>query len=151
MNTPAPTASANARVIKRKLPIRPLFHQTDMMGVIHNAVYLLWFEEGRLQIMTEVLPIAEALDLGVGTPVIENHCAYLKSVRYGDPLVLITSHVIQPVYAGRLVFEHSLVHEKFKTEMARGYSSITLVTMRDGQLVKTWPADLWNRYQQLPG
>jgi len=31
------------RLIKRKLSIQPCFHQTDMMGVIHNSVYFLWF------------------------------------------------------------------------------------------------------------
>lgn len=142
-------AAPAAHLIKRKLAIRPQFHQTDMMGVIHNSVYLLWFEEGRLQIMLEVLPFEEALKLGITMPVIENICQYLKPVQYGDPLVLFTTHLVQPVYEGRLTFEHSLVHEKFKTEMASGRSVATLVDARNGQLIKQWPEHLWCRYQDL--
>lgn len=119
------------------------------MGVIHNAEYFHWFEEGRLQIMLEILPFEEALRIGVAMPVIENLCRYLKPVRFGDPLILFTTHSIQPVYEGRLVFEHSLVHEKQKTEMAAGRTVATLLDMKSGQLVKEWPADLWRRYQAL--
>jgi acyl-CoA thioester hydrolase len=142
---PAPVA----HLIKRKLAIRPQFHQTDMMGVIHNSAYLLWFEEGRLQIMLEILPFAEALKLGITMPVVENFCQYLKPVQFGDSLVLFTTHVVQPVYEGRLTFEHSLVHEKYKTEMASGRSLATLVDARSHQLIKQWPEHLWQRYQAL--
>lgn len=131
------------------MPIRPAFHQTDLMGVIHNAVYLLWFEEGRLEIMLEVLPIEEALELGVAMPVVENVCRYHKPVHLGDPLVLYTTHRIQPTYEGRLVFEHSLVHEKQKVEMASGQTMTTLVDSRTNQLIKAWPPAIWRRYQEL--
>ncbi len=137
------------RWIKRRIPIRPAFHQTDLMRVIHNAVYLLWFEEGRLEIMLEVLPIEEALELGVAMPVVENVCRYHKPVRLGDPIVLYTTHRIQPTYEGRLVFEHSLVHEKQKVEMASGQTVTTLVDYRTNQLIKEWPPAIWQRYQEL--
>lgn len=137
------------RIIRRKIPIRPRFHETDMMGVIHNSEYLRWFEEGRLQIMMEVLPMEDALKLAVATPVVRNVCDYLRAVKFGMPLVLITTHEIQSGYEGRLVFEHCLVHEKQKTEMARGESVITLVSLRTQQLVKTWPEMVWERYQLL--
>ena len=98
---------AKGRWIKRKLPIRPAFHQTDLMGVIHNSVHFLWFEEGRLQILFDVLPLEEAMALGVAMPVVENVCHYHRPVRFGDPLLLYTTHVVLPAYAGRLGFEHS--------------------------------------------
>jgi len=140
---------SSARLIKRRLPIRPLFHQTDMMGVIHNAQYFLWFEEGRLQIATEILPIDEALRLNVAMPVVRNLCEYHKPVRYGDPLVLYTTHRIQPAYEGRLEFRHSLVHETTKIEVAGGVTEATLVDFRTHRLIKDWPADVWRRYQEL--
>jgi acyl-CoA thioester hydrolase len=137
------------RLIKRKLPLQPAFHQTDMMGVIHNSVYFLWFEEGRLQIMLEVLSVAEALRLGVMMPVVENVCRYRKPVQFGDPLLLYTTHHLQPVYEGRLLFNHYLIHAKQKTAMATGHSVTTLVDARTKRLIKAWPDDLWRRYQAL--
>ena len=142
-------APSRGRWIKRKLAIRPAFHQTDLMGVIHNSVHFLWFEEGRLQILFDVLPLDEALSLGVAMPVVENVCHYHRPVKFGDPLLLCTTHAVQPAYEGRLVFEHSLVHEKQKIEMAGGRSAVTLVDQRTGQLVKQWPEHVWRRYQAL--
>jgi len=119
------------------------------MGVIHNSVHFLWFEEGRLQIMLEVMPMDEAMVLGVAMPVVENHCEYHRAVRFGDPLLLISTHQMQSTYEGRLIFRHSLVHEKQKTEMASGYTVTTLLDYRTNQLVKEWPESAWQRYQRL--
>jgi acyl-CoA thioester hydrolase len=144
-----PSEPTGSRLIKRRLSIQPAFHQTDLMGVIHNSVHLLWFEDGRLQILFEILPLAEAMELGIALPVVENTCQYHAPVRFGDPLLLFTTHRIQPVYDGRLVFAHSLVHEKQKIEMASGMSAVTLIHHRTGQLVKDWPGAAWERYQAL--
>ena len=119
------------------------------MGVVHNSVYFLWFEEGRLQILFDVLPLDEAVRLNVAMPIVENVCHYHQPVRFGDPLLLFTSHCIAPAYEGRLVFEHSLVHAKQKIELASGRSVATLVEARTHQLIKEWPADVWQRYQAL--
>ena len=141
--------AAPGRLIKRRIPITPAFHETDMMGVVHNSVYFLWFEQGRLQIMLEVLPIEEALALGVAMPVVENVCHYRKPVKFGAPLLLYTTHHIQPAYEGRLVFHHYLIHEKHRTAMAWGQTATTLVEANTNRLVKDWPTDLWQRYQAL--
>ena len=146
MNSPA---SSESRLIKRKLSLAPLFHQTDMMGVIHNSVYFLWFEEGRMQILLEILPIEEALRLGAAMPVVENVCHYRKPVKFGMPLQLYTTHRLEPAYHGRLVFKHYLLHEKLRTEMAWGESVVTLVDYRANQLIKAWPQSVWQRYQAL--
>ena len=140
---------SRGRLIKRKLSIQPCFHQTDMMGVIHNSVYFLWFEEGRMQILLEALPLEEALGLGIAMPVVQNTCHYRKSVKFGYPLLLYTTHHIQSFYEGRLVFNHYLMHEKEKTAMAFGQSVTTLLDMRTQRLVKEWPEKLWQRYQLL--
>jgi len=136
-------------LIKRKLPIQPAFHETDMMGVVHNSNYFLWFERGRLEIMQEVLPVEEALKLDVFMPVVENLCHYRKPVKYGMPLLLYTSHHLQRTYQGRLVFSHYLIHEKMRTAMAFGQTAITMVDARTNKLLKEWPAEIWRCYQAL--
>jgi len=137
------------RRVKRKLRLTPAFRQIDMMGIVHNSQYLIWFEEGRLQLILDVLSMEDAIRWQVAMPVIENHCFYRKPVRYDDPLVLHTTHRVQDVYEGRFVFEHSLVHEKTKVEMASGQTVTTLVNMKTGELVREWPVDVWARYQSL--
>jgi len=120
-----------------------------MMGVIHNANYFRWFEQGRLQILFEVLPLAEALQLGLFMPVVENSCHYRKPVKFGMPLLLYTSHHLQPAYEGRLVFSHYLIHERQRTAMAFGQTVMTFVEAATNKLIKDWPAGLWERYQGL--
>jgi acyl-CoA thioester hydrolase len=141
--------ASNGRLIKRKLYFQPAFHETDMMGVIHHSNYFLWFEQGRLEIMLEVLPLEQAMKLGLFMPVVENLCHYRKPVKFGMPLLLYTSHHLQTSYEGRLVFNHYLIHEKQRTPMAFGQTAMTLVEARTNKLVKEWPADVWQRYQAL--
>ena len=137
------------RAIRRRLQITPAFHQVDMMGVVHNVQYFYWFEQGRLQIMEELMSLSASVKLGVAMPVVENQCLYRKPVRYGDPLVLLTVHHCLSAWEGRLVFSHSLVHRKLKTEMACGRTTTTLIELATGRLVKQWSEDLWRRYQAL--
>ncbi len=89
------------------------------------------------------------MKIGVVMPVIRAECVYKKPVRYGDPLILYTTHVRQSTYEGKLLFTHALVHEKKKTEMATGETVTTLVRLESGRLVKDWPPDLWERYLAL--
>ena len=71
------------------------------MSVVHNVQYFYWFEQGRLQIMEELLSLEASLKLGVAMPVVENQCSYQRPVRYGDPLVLLTEHQRPSAWEGR--------------------------------------------------
>jgi acyl-CoA thioester hydrolase len=149
MEALASQAQPKGRLIKRKLSLQAAFHQIDMMGVAHNSVYFLWFEQGRLQIMLEVLPWEMTQQLGVVMPVVENRCHYRKPVRFGDPLLLYTTHRVQPAYQGRLTFHHYLIHQRQRAALACGQTVTTLVETRSQRLVKQWPQKIWDRYQAL--
>jgi acyl-CoA thioester hydrolase len=144
-----PLPQSKGRLIKRKRVIQPAFHETDMMGVIHNSNYFLWFEQGRLQILFEVLTVEEAMKIGLLMPVVENICHYRKPVKFGMPLLLYTTHNIQSAYEGRLVFSHYLIHEKHRTAMAFGQTAVTMLSTQTNKLIKEWPAEIWRRYQAL--
>ena len=55
----------------------PAFLSGGYDGVVHNAEYFRWFEEGRLQIMTDIISIDCVSQHGYAFPVIENTCRYL--------------------------------------------------------------------------
>lgn len=137
------------RRIVRKLIIEPEFHQVDIMGLVHNAAYFYWFEKGRLEILWDILPFEEAVRLRLGLPVVRHICNYRNAARFGDRLVLTTSHELLPRYEGRLVFQHSLMHETRKTEIAEAETTLTIMDMQALQLVREFPADVWTRYQKL--
>ena len=135
--------------IKRKIEIRPKFHQADMMGVIHNVEYFQWFEEGRLQIMLEILSMDEAMRLDIAMPVVESFCSYKCPSRFGDVLTLYTTHSRLDVYEGRLRFDHLLVNSNNRKEIASGHTVTTLIKMSTTRLLKKWSGELWERYQAL--
>ena len=137
------------RVISRKITIEPEFHQVDMMGMAHNAAYFLWFEKGRLALLWEILPFDEAVRRRIGLPVVRHVCDYRKAARYGDRLILTTTHEMLTHYEGRLLFRHSLIHETNKSEIATAETALTIVDMQTGQLVREFPEELWQRYKAL--
>lgn len=144
-----PVAQQRIRCITRKLVIEPDFNQIDMMGVAHNAAYFYWFERGRLAILWQILPLEEAICLGIAMPVVRQTCEYRKAVRYGDRLILTTSHEVLRQYEGRFIFKHSLMHETTKMEAASSEVDLVVLDLRSGQLLRDLPSAMWERYQAL--
>ncbi len=137
------------RRIVRKLLIEPEFHQVDIMGVVHNGAYFYWFEKGRLAILWSILPFEESVRLHLGLPVVRHVCNYRNAAHFGDRLVLTTTHELLEHYEGRLVFHHSLMHETRKIEIAEAETTLTIMDMQTGQLVREFPPEVWERYRSL--
>ncbi|HBW82601.1 MAG: hypothetical protein CMD92_09980 [Gammaproteobacteria bacterium] len=74
-----------------EFPVR--YAETDAMGVVHHANYLLYFEEGRSQYMRDLgsdYALVEAS--GYQLPVTEATLRYIRSTRYGER-VRIRTHI----------------------------------------------------------
>ena len=140
---------SEGRLIKRKTRITPKLYELDMQGVVYNGHYFKWFDQARFEIILEMISVPEILETGLTFMIAENHCEYKNYVSYGEPLILYTSHRIQPVYQGRLLFEHTIIHEKKKTEIANGYSNLVVVNQKTKQLIKEMPDFIWQRYIKL--
>lgn len=71
--------------------VRVLYRDTDQMGVVYYANYLVWFEVGRTEFLRELgisYKVLEQNDLLL--PVIETYCKYKQPARYDDELKIIT-------------------------------------------------------------
>ena len=135
--------------ITRRAEVRVEFHHVDMMQVVHNSHYLRWFEIGRLAVMEDIFPMTWAVENGIATPVVMNHCDYLWPAVYGDTLVVTTKHRMSDRWEGRFLFNHSISNKKNKRELCRGQSAITVVDMNNARLVKEIPDEAWERYRSL--
>jgi acyl-CoA thioester hydrolase len=71
------------------VPIRPRYAETDQMGVVHHAVYPVWFEVAR-----------SALSHAAGVPV----CRYRRPARYDDDVTVWVR--VGSVASRRVVFEY---------------------------------------------
>lgn len=141
--------NSEGRLIRRKIKITPKLYELDMQGVVYNGHYFKWFDQARFEIILEMISIDEIVETGLTFMIAENHCVYKNYVSYGEPLVLYTTHRIQSIYQGRITFEHCIMHEKKKIEIANGYSTLVVVNQKTKQLIKEMPDFLWQRYLSL--
>ncbi|MFB6467761.1 acyl-CoA thioesterase [Cytobacillus sp. Hz8] len=65
--------------------IQVRYAETDQMGVVYHANYLVWMELGRTKIIEELgFNYAELEKDGIISPVIDIQASYKKPVRYGE-------------------------------------------------------------------
>jgi len=71
--------------------LRVRYAETDRMGAVYHANYLVWFEVGRTDWLRQSGWTYRDMEAeGFGLPVIEAHCAYKQPVRYDDEVSIDT-------------------------------------------------------------
>ncbi len=71
--------------------VRVRYAETDRMGVVYYANYLVWFEVGRTEWLRETgWTYREMEQEGIALPVIEAHCEYRQPARYDDDIEIRT-------------------------------------------------------------
>ena len=67
------------------------FAETDAQGVVHNAVYLVWFEIARIDYLARFQGgYPELRAKGIEALTIESHVRYLSPARFDDRLTIHT-------------------------------------------------------------
>ena len=101
--------------------IRVRYAETDQMGVVYYANYLIWFEVAR----TDLLRVSgwsyrEMEAEGYSLPVIEAHCSYRQSARYDDELdIRARGTLLSPV---RVRFNYEVVRRADEVVLAEGHT-----------------------------
>ncbi|MDQ3070549.1 MAG: acyl-CoA thioesterase [Acidobacteriota bacterium] len=71
--------------------LRVRYAETDRMGVVYYANYLVWFEVARADLLRALgWTYREMEESGVSLPVIEARCQYRAPARYDDEIVIHT-------------------------------------------------------------
>jgi acyl-CoA thioester hydrolase len=84
---PAPPAHLTSR-----MPLRVRFCETDLMGIVHHANYLLYFEAGRIDWMhRRGVEYVEWAKRGFHLPVVEARLRYRKAARFDEALIVETT------------------------------------------------------------
>lgn len=72
-------------------PITVRYGETDMMGVVHHANYVLYFEDARTKLLSGLgFPYHEIEEAGFMSPVVSVQLNYAKPLRFGDSPVVRT-------------------------------------------------------------
>jgi acyl-CoA thioester hydrolase len=101
--------------------VRVRYAETDTMGVVYYANYLVWFEIGRTDLLRQSGWSYREMELeGFSLPVIEAHCDYKQPARYDDEIdVRTTGALVSPV---RLRFEYEVARRSDGALLASGYT-----------------------------
>ena len=101
--------------------IRVRYAETDKMGVVYYANYLVWFEVARTDLLRQAGWSYREMEAGgYVLPVVEAHCAYRQSARYDDELDIRTRGLmLSPV---RLRFDYQVVRAADEALLAEGHT-----------------------------
>ena len=104
----------------RTTRVRVRYAETDRMGVVYYANYLVWFEVGRTEWLRETgWTYREMEQDGVALPVIEAHCEYRQPARYDDDIEIRTqAGLVTPI---RIRFDYEVVRAD-QMVVASGYT-----------------------------
>lgn len=101
--------------------VRVRYAETDKMGVVYYANYLVWFEVGRCEWLRPTGSSYRQLEAeGTILPVIEAHCEYRRPLRYDDEVeIRARGTMLSPV---RLRFDYEVVRSGAAEPSAVGWT-----------------------------
>ena len=102
------------KISSREIEVR--YAETDQMGVVYHANYLVWMELGRTQLIKELgFNYAEMEKDGIISPVLDIQASYKKPLRYGDTATIKT-----------WVEEYDGIRSVYKYEIYNGEGELAL-------------------------
>ena len=112
-------SSASATI--RRTRVRVRYAETDRMGVVYYANYLVWFEVGRTEWLRSTgWSYREMEHDGISLPVIDVQCEYLQPARYDDEIEIRTrAAILTPV---RIRFDYEVVRAADDVVTAVGHT-----------------------------
>ena len=101
--------------------VRVRYAETDKMGIVYYAHYLVWFEVGRTDWLRQSGSTYRTMeDDGLALPVIEAHCEYKTGAKYDDELeIRTTARLMSPV---RLAFDYTIIRQTDGQPVASGHT-----------------------------
>jgi acyl-CoA thioester hydrolase len=98
-------AAAEGSVVTGLTEIRVRVADTDLMGVVYNSNYLVWFEIGRTELLrARGTSYAEVEERGFSLPVTEAQFKVRRPARYDDLLTVETK--VEQLQSRKVVFSY---------------------------------------------
>ncbi len=131
---------AEQRLVETTFFVR--YAETDQMGMVHHAEYLVWFEEGRSAWMRAFgRNYADFEAEGFFLPVSEVHARFLAPARYGRQVTVRTWPEVLRSRMVKLAYE--VVDAETDQTLVTGYTRHVCMT-REGQVVRL--PEAWRRF-----
>lgn len=104
-------------IVYYPVPVRARYAETDQMGIVHHAVYPVWFETARTELSRAVgLPYRSWEEQGILLMVSELSCSYRAPARYDDEVTILVG--VSEVASRAVTFSYRVVgpHGKLLAE-----------------------------------
>ena len=146
MSTDSNAEADRGRQVTVDIEVR--YAETDQMGIVHHAVYPVWFELARTRLCTETgYHYAQIEELGYFLMVSGVEVRYLKGAHYGDT-VAITCW-LHEIRSRTLRFGYE-VQRADGTDVARGFTDHVWVERESGKACRI-PAELKEPFYRVAG
>lgn len=117
------------------------YAETDQMGVVHHANYILYLEEARTAYMAQLgCPYGAVEKRGVGLAVRKVEMRYRAPALYEDELTVHTR--VSGVRAASVAFEYDIVRETDGTRIASGMTELACIDLEGSRSPRMLPVDL---------
>lgn len=125
--------------------IRVRYAETDKMGVVYHANYLVWFEIGRTDHLKEIgINYRELEEMGIMVPVLEVSCKYIQPARYDDLITVDT--VISEVGKAKFKFKYEIKRDIDGALLVRGETTHLFVDKNFKPLnLKKQNPEIWEK------
>jgi acyl-CoA thioester hydrolase len=134
-----------------ELQLRVRYAETDQMGVVHHASYLVYMEEGRTALMRSLgFPYEEVERRGFAMAVRRVEVRYRVAARYGDQVLVRTS--IERFRQASILYVYEIVRAGDLELLASGSAEVACLERRDGELRPApLPEDIRKALEQVLG
>lgn len=136
-------------MMKSMLEIQLRYSDTDQMGVIYHANYFSFYEQGRTNFLRELgFDYHEIEKNGIIFPIREVSNTYLKSIRYGEKIIVSTT--VSTVSKIKITYYHE-IHNQFGEIKSKGYTTVVCVDKNTFQVIKMDERlpEIFQKYQDL--
>jgi acyl-CoA thioester hydrolase len=124
-----------------ELRLRVRYSETDQMGIVHHASYLVYLEEGRTALMRELgFPYEEVERRGLGMAVRQVDVRYRQAARYGDEVVVRTW--VERFRGASIRYGYEVVRATDRESLATGSAEVACVDLRGAFRPAPLPDDI---------
>ncbi len=137
---------ASSKIVTHTFRVR--YAETDAMGIVHHASYLVWMEMGRTEFMRHFgFTYRELEEIGVMLPVVELGVKYRQSSRYDDEIRISTW--VEEMSRVRLRLAYKIERAEDGDLLTEAYTVHTYMG-KDGRLLRvTNHPEAWERLSAM--
>lgn len=120
--------------------LRVRYAETDAMGVVYHANYLIWLEVGRTEFIREMgYPYAKMEEQGLLLPLVETNLRYRRPAKYDDAITVYSR--IESFTPSKIIFTYEIRRKAEAEQQNEDPAGELLVT---GTTVHVWINRFWN-------